>query len=89
MIVTAEPHFAVTQPSDVVVMENFVTHETNGTIEEVDAKFELLKRGQYTENVNPAELTPMPVDEKTPIEIYEARNAIRIARWDGSADLCG
>ena len=84
MIVTAEPHFAVTQPSDVVVMENFVTHETNGTIEEVDAKFELLKRGQYTANVNPADLTPMAVDEKTPIEIYEARNAIRIARWTGA-----
>ena len=84
MIVTAEPHFAVTQPSDVVVMENFVTDKTNGTVEEVDAKFELLKRGQYTANVNPAELTPMAVDEKTPIEIYEARNAVRIARWTGA-----
>jgi outer membrane protein OmpA-like peptidoglycan-associated protein len=84
MIVTAEPHFAVTQPSDVVVMENFVTHETNGTVEEVDAKYELLKRGQYAASVNPAEITPMAVDEKTPIEIYEARNAIRIARWAGA-----
>jgi hypothetical protein len=42
MIVTAEPHFAVTQPSDVVVIENFVTDKTNGTVEEVDAKFDLL-----------------------------------------------
>ena len=84
MIVTAEPHFAVTQPSDVVVMENFVTDRTNGTVEEVDAKFELLKRGQYTANVNPADLTPMPVEEKTPVEIYEARNAVRIARWTGA-----
>jgi outer membrane protein OmpA-like peptidoglycan-associated protein len=84
MIVTAEPHFAVTQPSDVVVMENFVTHETNGTVEEVDAKFELLKRGQYSANVNPAELTPLPVDDRTPIEINEARNAVRIAKWVGA-----
>jgi outer membrane protein OmpA-like peptidoglycan-associated protein len=84
MVVTAEPHFAVTQPSDVVVMENFVTNETNGIVEEVDAKFELLRRGQYTASVNPAELTPMAVDEKTPIEIYEARNAIRIAKWAGA-----
>ena len=84
MIVTAEPHFAVTQPSDVVVMENFVTDKTNGTVEEVDAKFELLRKGQYTASVNPAELTPMAVDEKTPIEIYEARNAIRIAQWAGA-----
>jgi outer membrane protein OmpA-like peptidoglycan-associated protein len=84
MIVTAEPHFAVSQPSDVVVMENFVTNNTNGTIEEVDAKYELLKRGQDTSTVNPAELTPMVIDAKTPIEIYEARNAIRIARWAGA-----
>src|SRR5690348_11520127 len=41
LIVTAEPYFAVTQPSDVVVMENFVTKETTGTIEQHDAKFEL------------------------------------------------
>jgi outer membrane protein OmpA-like peptidoglycan-associated protein len=84
LIVTAEPHFAVTKPSDVVVMENFVTKDTNGTIEQVDAKYELLKRGQYTANVNPAELTPMPVDGRTPIDIYEARNAVRIARWAGA-----
>lgn len=58
LIVTAEPYFAVTRPSDVVVMENFVRHDTTGTIEEVDAKFELLQRGQYTLNVNPAEVRP-------------------------------
>ncbi len=84
LIVTAEPHFAVTQPSDVVVMENFVTDKTNGTIEEVDAKYELLKRGQYTVNASPAELSPMAMDSKTPLEVYEARNAVRIARWAGA-----
>src|SRR5881409_4307417 len=51
MIVTAEPYFAVTQPSDVVVMENFVRSDTAGKIEEIAAKFELLQRGQYTVNV--------------------------------------
>jgi outer membrane protein OmpA-like peptidoglycan-associated protein len=84
LIVTAEPHFAVTQPSDVVVMENFVTDDTNGTVEEVNAKYELLKRGQYTASVNPAQLTPMMFDGRTPIDIYEARNAVRIARWAGA-----
>jgi outer membrane protein OmpA-like peptidoglycan-associated protein len=84
LIVTAEPYFSVNQPSDVVVMENFVTNDTNGTIEEIDAKYELLKRGQYTTTVNTAELTPLPIDEKTPIEINEARNALRIARWAGA-----
>src|SRR5208282_6913607 len=65
LIVTAEPYFAVTQPSDVVVMENQVRSGTTGTIEQVDAKFELLKRGQYEVNVNPADLQPMILDHKT------------------------
>src|SRR6266702_3638949 len=47
LIVTAEPYFAVTQPSDVVVAENFLRGNTSGTIEEVNAKYELLQRGQY------------------------------------------
>src|SRR5437763_1148130 len=84
LIVTAEPYFAVTQPSDVVVMENFVTKETTGTIEEVDAKFELLQRGQYTSNVNPAEVKALRLDKKVPLELYEARNAVQIARWTGA-----
>src|ERR1700687_5610700 len=81
LIVTAEPYFAVTQPSDVVVMENCVRNDTQGTIEEIDAKYELLQRGQYVLNVNPSELRPIPLDPKTPLELYEARNAVRIARW--------
>jgi outer membrane protein OmpA-like peptidoglycan-associated protein len=84
LIVTAEPYFAVTQPSDVVVMENFVRHDTVGTIEQVDAKFELLKRGQYTLNVNPAEIKPVRLNAKVPLELYEARNAVQIARWTGA-----
>lgn len=84
LFVTAEPYFAVTQPSDVVVMENFVRHDTTGTIEELDAKFELLQRGQYTLNVNPAELKPLALNKKVPIELYEARNAVQIARWTGA-----
>lgn len=84
LIVTAEPYFAVTQPSDVVVMENFVRKDTTGTIEEVDAKYELLQRGQYTLNVNPAELKAQRLDPKVPLELYEARNAVQIARWSGA-----
>jgi len=84
LIITAEPYFAVTQPSDVVVMENFVRHDTTGTIEEVDAKYELLTRGQYTLNVNPADIRPIRLDRKVPLELYEARNAVQIARWTGA-----
>jgi outer membrane protein OmpA-like peptidoglycan-associated protein len=84
LIVTAEPYFAVTQPSDVVVMENFVRRDTVATIEEVDAKFELLQRGQYILNVNPNEIQPIRLNSKAPLELYEARNAVRIARWTGA-----
>jgi outer membrane protein OmpA-like peptidoglycan-associated protein len=84
LIVTAEPYFAVTQPSNVVVMENFVRRDTVGTIEQVDAKFDLIQRGQYIMNVNPAEVQPMRLGSKAPLELYEARNAVRIARWTGA-----
>ena len=84
LIVTAEPYFAVSQPSDVVVMENFVRKDTVGKIEEVSAKYELLQRGQYTVNAPPAELKPIALDKDTPLDLHEARNAVRIARWVGS-----
>jgi len=85
LIVTAEPYFAVTQPSDVVVMENVVRPDTRGTVEQVDAKYQLLKRGQYTLNVNPSEIEPVRLDRNVPLELYEARNAVHIARWTGAS----
>lgn len=84
LIVTAEPYFAVTQPSDAVVLENFIRPETKGIIEQVNAKFELLKRGQYAINVPPGDLKPIPVDKLKPLDLYEAQNALRIARWTGA-----
>ncbi len=84
LVITAEPYFGVTQPSDVVVMENFVRADTVGKVEEIDAKYELLQRGQYTANVSPADLKPIPLDKKTPLDLYEARNAVRIAQWAGA-----
>lgn len=84
LVVTAEPHFAVTQPSDVVVMENVVRSDTRGKIEEIEARYELLQRGQYTLNVTQDQLVPLDWDRKTPLELHEARNAVRIARWAGA-----
>src|ERR1700689_535153 len=89
LIVTAEPYFAVTQPSDVVVMENFVRKDTVGTIEEVDAKYELLQRGQYVLNVKPGEIRPRELNSKVPLDLYEARNAVQIARWTGAEQYAG
>ncbi len=84
MIVTAEPYWAVTQPSDVVVMENFIRTDTTGTMEQVDAKYELLQRGQYTSVISPSALTPLTADTRVPLQLREARNAIAIAKATGA-----
>ena len=81
LIVTAEPYFAVSRPSDTIVMENIVRPDTVGKIELIDAKYELLQRGQYLHLVNILGLKPSP---KTPLELYEARNAVQIARASGA-----
>jgi outer membrane protein OmpA-like peptidoglycan-associated protein len=65
-------------------MQNVLRPETRGKVEQIQAKYELLQRGQYSVNVPPGELKPIPLDSKTPLEIYEARNAVRIARWAGA-----
>jgi outer membrane protein OmpA-like peptidoglycan-associated protein len=82
LIVTAEPYFAVTQPSDVVVAENFVRNDTTGTIEQVDAKYELLQRGQYV--MNRGSYRPVKIDPKGPLQLAEAENAVEIARLAGA-----
>jgi outer membrane protein OmpA-like peptidoglycan-associated protein len=84
MIVTAEPYFSVSQPSDVVVMENFLRKDTSGTLEIIDAKYELLKRGQYTMNINSGALAPITSDLRVPLQLREAREAIAIARAQGA-----
>ena len=81
LIVTAEPYFAVSQPSDVVVMENSVRSDTLGRVEEITARYALVQRGQYALNAPAEELKPLPVDKDTPLDLNQARNAIRIARW--------
>ena len=81
LMVTAEPYYAVRQPSDVIVMENVVRADTAGKIEEIDAKYELLQRGEYRRLSNPLALK---MDRKLPLELYEARNAVQIARAQGA-----
>lgn len=82
LVVTAEPYFAVSQPSDVVVLENAVTKDAAVQVEFVEAKYSLLKRGQY--NLNLGSTEPIAMDEKTPFEVYQARNAVRIAQAAGA-----
>jgi outer membrane protein OmpA-like peptidoglycan-associated protein len=87
LIVTAEPYFAVHQPSNVVVLENVVRIDTKGTSEAVNAKFELMERGSYIPTGY--KFDPVVLDAKLPLEFLEARNALRIAQSEGADRYAG
>jgi outer membrane protein OmpA-like peptidoglycan-associated protein len=57
-------------------MENVVRGDTKGSVSTVDAKFELLQRGIYDD----MHLDRYLSDSKVPLSLYEARNAVRIAK---------
>ncbi|MBB5345660.1 OmpA family protein [Tunturibacter empetritectus] len=86
MIVTAEPYFSVTQPSDVVVLQNVILNDkTTGVLEKVNAHYSLLARGAYAQTEgSKSNLNPITRDERSPLELYQANNAIRIAQNTGA-----
>jgi outer membrane protein OmpA-like peptidoglycan-associated protein len=87
LIVTAEPYFAVRQPSDVVVLENVIRADTKGTPEAMHAKYELMGRGGYIPTGY--KFDPVVLDAKLPLEFLEARNAVRIAQSEGAEMYAG
>jgi hypothetical protein len=82
LIVTAEPYYAVRQPSNVVVLENVVREDTKGTTEAVNAKYELMERGGYIPTGY--KFDPVVLNARLPLEFFEARNALRIAQSEGA-----
>ncbi len=90
LIVTAEPYYAVTTPSDVVVLENVVRPDTMGMRELVTARYDLMPRGGYVLNVRsgaPAlpESRKLSYDQyEAVLELYQAENAVQIARSMGA-----
>jgi outer membrane protein OmpA-like peptidoglycan-associated protein len=82
LIVTAEPYFAVTQPSDVVVLEN-VVGENRRDVQTVQVTYELLKRGAYLMDSS-AGFTRPPPEPGAPLDLAEARNALELARIAGA-----
>ena len=87
LIVTAEPYFAVRQPSDVVILENVIGDRTKGTSEAVEAKYELMERGGYLPTGY--KFDPVVLSARLPLEFYEARNALRIDESEGAAKYAG
>ena len=82
LIVTAEPYYAVHRPSNVVIAENLIRPDTVGTSEAVDAKYELIDRGGYIPTGY--HFDPVVLNSKLPLEFFEARNAVRIAKSAGA-----
>ena len=48
----------------------------------MDAKYELLQRGQYV--LNRSQYQPVRVNPKGPLQLAEAENAVEIARLAGA-----
>jgi outer membrane protein OmpA-like peptidoglycan-associated protein len=80
MIVTAEPYYAVSQPSDVVVLKNVFNDQTDGVQQQVNVHYQLLPRGLYA-NTQGAKTVANPITDRdhTPLALFEAYNAQRIA----------
>jgi outer membrane protein OmpA-like peptidoglycan-associated protein len=87
LIVTAEPYYAVRQPSNVVVLENVVRPDTKGTIVGLNAKYELMERGGYIPTGY--KFDPVILSTRLPLEFFEARNALRIAQSEGAEQYSG
>ena len=86
LIVTAEPYFSVSTPSDLIVLKNIATDDTNGVLEKVTAHATLLPRGVYTEETDGSHTVQHPItrDERSPLELNEAYNPVRIPQQTGA-----
>src|SRR3954470_342231 len=82
LVVTAEPYFAVREPSNVVVIENVVRPDTKGTTETLGTKHDFFERGGYIPTGY--KFDPVVLNSKLPLEFFEARNAVRIAQSEGA-----
>ena len=82
LVVTAEPYYAVRQPSNLVILENVVREDTKGTTEAMNTKYELMERGGYIPSGY--KFDPVILNTRLPLEFFEARNAVRIAASEGA-----
>lgn len=88
MIVTAEPYFAVTRPSNMTVLENAIRRDTKGWEQPVSARYDATEKGEYTVDLasNQLPATNISFEERReiPLTLIEARNAVAIARATGA-----
>lgn len=89
MIVTAEPYFAVTQPSNRVVLENALPANSSAREEEIDFSYQMLAPGAYSSTNTQIKDAIFGIDRTTPLELFEARNAVRIAKFANAEKYAG
>jgi outer membrane protein OmpA-like peptidoglycan-associated protein len=80
LVVTAEPYFGVTQPSEKVVVQNEPGSKAEGAIRSVDVNYEAVAADLYSSHVQPIEEPVYGMDKNVPLSLKEARNAVRIAK---------
>jgi len=84
LIVTAEPYFAVTHPSDRVVAENAILNDTKGFEENINAQFDVLEGREYVIDVPAEQLPSAQAQPNVPLDLLEARDAVAIAKAAGA-----
>ena len=84
LIVTAEPYFAVTHPSDRVVAENVILNDTKGFQENINAQFDVLEGREYIIDVPAEQLPSAQAQPNVPLDLLEARDAVAIAKAAGA-----
>jgi outer membrane protein OmpA-like peptidoglycan-associated protein len=84
LIVTAEPYFSVTHPSNEIVAENVILPETKGFEETIDAKYDVLEGTEYVIDVHADQLPSAQAQPNVPLDLLEARNAVAIAKAAGA-----
>lgn len=82
LLVTAEPYYAVREPSNVVVLENVIRTDTQGATQPLNAKHDFIERGGYIPTGY--NFDPVVLNANLPLEFFEARNALRIAQSQGA-----
>jgi hypothetical protein len=86
LIVTAEPYFAVSEPTDIVVLDN---RADSCMYAAQAAKYQLVPRGYYIANLRPVDVKGIGLAIFQPLEVTEAQNAVRIALWAGAEKYAG
>jgi outer membrane protein OmpA-like peptidoglycan-associated protein len=79
LVISAEPYFAVSQPSEKLVVQNEPGDDTKGWIRSVEVHYQAVPSSLYSAQNQPIQNPVYGIDKNVPLALSEARNALRIA----------